>query len=192
MDNEHLCLFYQFNRNPYESSSLSKKQVSQNNGGNYLNSACWCCQFWFSDIATSPPVIFYVSLCGNLKQVVSPALRRPSWRKSLEYINWCRRPFRTVSYYQALASRWKDEIFEFEYIIIDVLSERFKISKTFTERDCSPKFYVTIIKQNGKEINYVYTSIEICVYQPCIHLVHFTLARVEFLNLTFFPTYSLV
>jgi len=129
---------------------LCQLEASFTEWGNYLNSACWCCQFWFSDIATSPHVIFYVSLRGNLKQGASPALHRPSWRKPLEHINWRRRPFRTVSYYQALASRWKDEIFEFEYIIIDVLSERLKIPKTFTERDCSPKFYVTIIKQNSR------------------------------------------
>lgn len=44
-----------------------------------------------------------------------------------------------------------------------MLSEKLKIPKTFTERDCSPKFYVTIIKQNGKGTNYVYISKEMYV-----------------------------
>lgn len=116
-----------------------------------------------------------------------PALHRPSWRTSLEYINWCRRPFSTVSYYQALTSRWKGEIFEPAYIITAMLSESLKIPKTFTGRNCSPKFYVTIMKRKQwiKELC-VYISIEICVLS--------TLAGLEFLkwNLFFPHTFSCV
>lgn len=95
-----------------------------------------------------------------------PALHRPSWRTSLEYINWCRRPFSTVSYYQALTSRWKGEIFELAYIITAMLSESLKIPKTFTGRNCSPKFYVTIMKTMDKRVMCIHFNRNLCPLYP--------------------------
>lgn len=71
VDYEPLCLFYQSNSSLYESNSVNKKLVSQNNGettsiqlADAANSDCLL-------LATSLPIIFYVSLCGHLKQVAS-------------------------------------------------------------------------------------------------------------------------
>lgn len=125
---------------------------------------------WFSAITTSWPLFF---VFHYMEISVDNQSHSPSWRRSLEYIDWCGKPFSPVGNHQALMSRWKGQIFELAFIIIGVLSET-KIPKTFTRRDYSPRLNVTIAKRKyGWKSNYVYISIEICVCLSYIPLVLF-------------------
>lgn len=126
---------------------VSKKLVSQNNGETTSSQLAEAASSDFLILLPPCPLSF---MCHYMEFETGslPSFTQTNCRKSLEYITGAEGHLGLSVTTQPLH---KDERVRcLNSNTSQLCYQRDKIPKTFTERDCSLKFYVTILKQNSR------------------------------------------